>query len=254
MKQTFITCGAMLIAFNLCAESKPRAEAHFRVTDDLPKLHLEATTWYCGVFSVSNTGDVAFVIVTDKMLFCEAARFYREGTEEQQRVEEGLGRAGPRREAERKKAENEYYYCLEEKVPTKTLQPGQSISFECDCFFRMQFGTPVGVYKAEMYLGHGTWIPVHITPTLGTLFPVEMDKKGTSMGDFYYSPEGTSQYLYVKTGDGKFKRAGEMKLGSNPKKEGEDAVTFESPDGTKKKLTRERARQIIHEQRNQQKE
>ncbi|MCL2876882.1 MAG: hypothetical protein FWF12_11515, partial [Betaproteobacteria bacterium] len=75
---------------------------------------------------------------------------------------------------------------------------------------------------------------------------------GAPIGDFYYSQMGTNQYLYVKTDDGKFKQASEMKLGSRPEKEkGDDTVTFVSPDDETKKLTRDQARQIVHEREQQ---
>ena len=142
------------------------------------------------------------------------------------------------------------YEGVVEKYPdsVKVLQPGESVSFEYkDIRFIVPLGVHLaGIYKAEMYLGNDTWIPVHITPTLYTLYTVANNPK-----DFFYSKEGTNQYLYIKT-DGKFKRVGEMKLGSRPEKEkDEEAVTFESPDGVKKKLTRDQARQIIREREQQ---
>ncbi|MCL2876881.1 MAG: hypothetical protein FWF12_11510 [Betaproteobacteria bacterium] len=246
MKKMVILCGIMLGILSLY--SKPKADAYFRVTNDLPKHG--GGTWN-GIFSVTNTGETAFVVVTDKEWSGETVRFYAEGTEEQQRVEEALGRAQPRRDAERKEAIDAFYICVEQKKTMKTLQPGDGISFECECIFKFQHGTPIGLYKAEMYLGHDTWVPVHITPTLGILRPTQYDK-GIPAGDFYYSQMGTNQYLYVKTEDGKFKQASEMKLGSRPEKEkGDDTVTFVSPDGETKKLTRDQARQIAREREQQ---
>jgi len=87
---------------------------------------------------------------------------------------------------------------------------------ERNCPFHAFPGVSSGIYKAEAYLGHDTWVPVHITPTLGTLLPIKHDSREPA-GDFYYSQEGTNQYLYVKMDD-KFKRAGEMSLGSRPEK------------------------------------
>jgi len=254
MKQLFLVYGITLIALFLNAEVKPNADVYFSVTDDLPKLKTEPTLWYHGILSVTNTGDVAFVVITHEMMFCEAARFYREGDDAWQRVEDETARGKQRRESERKNSENEYYSCLEENVPTKMLQPGESISFECQCHFIAPFSTPVNIYKAEMYLGHGTWVPIHITPTLGFLLPVGRGNKGMSPEDFYYSQEGTNQYLYVKEGDN-FKRVSEMKLKSRPEKDDKDgALIFDMPDSTKKKLTREQARQIIHEREQRKKQ
>jgi len=160
-----------------------------------------------------------------------------------------------RKEQERKEVANFYYIAIE-KYPecVKTLQPGENVTFESKFCFPVPFGTSGDLYKAEMYLGHDMWVPVHITPTLGTLYAIKHDSREPA-GDFYYSREGTNQYLYLKTEDGKFKRAGEMRLGSKPEKDKkEDTVTFVSPDGTTKRLTRDQARQIVNEreQKNQQ--
>ena len=256
MKQAFIImCGVALMVSNLHSESKPKADAHVRITDDLPKLRTGVMTWYNGVLSITNTGEVAFVIVTDEKCSGETILFYQEGTEEQQRNFENVHGWGKQwREQERKEVANNYYSCIEEEITTVTLQPGVDIALRCKFFFRIPLGAPGGVYKAEMYLGYDTWTPVHITPTLGTLFATEFDKDGKPTGDFYYSQEGTNQFLYLKSEDGKFKRVSEMKLNSTPKKEQEeDPVTFETPDGEKKKLTNTQAKQIVHEreQKNQ---
>jgi len=251
MKKMMILCGVMLNMINLHSEPKPNADAHFRVTEDLPKLQLGPVLWYNGILSVTNTGEVVFVVVSDKECVGETIRFYREGNEEWQRLEDESVRGKQRREQERKEAASEYYSCIEGNISTKTLLPGESASFECRCLFRLPLGTPGNIYKAEMYLGHDTWIPVHITPTLGMLFATAWGKDGKPTGDFYYSQEGTNQYLYVKMDD-KFKRAGEMSLGTRPEKgKDEDAVTFETPDGETKKLTRDQARQIAREREQQ---
>jgi len=251
MKKMVMLCGIMLAMLNLSANPKPKAEAHFRVTEDLPKLLTGAVLWYDGIFSVTNTGDIAFVVVTDKEWSGETILFYREGTEEQQRLEDEY-RGGKRwREQMRKAAIDDFYICVEKNKAMTTLQPGESISFECRCVFKHQLGAPASLHKAEMYLGHDTWVPVHITSILGVLHPTAWGKDGKAAGDFYYSKMGTNQYLYVKVDD-KFKRVGEMKLGARPEKEkDEDAVTFVSPDGATKKLTRDQARQIVHEREQQ---
>ena len=249
MKRVLMMMCAM--GFSVCAEPKPKAEAHLRITDDLPKLRVHPSDGYSGVFSVTNTGEVAFIVITDSE-WADATRFYQEGDEEKQRYEDEYGRGKQRREEERAWARR-LYEGVVQKYPasTKVLQPGESISFEYKDFtFLLPYGVPGGVYKAEMYLGNDAWAQIYITPTLYTLGAVSWNKDKTP-GDFFYSKEGTNQYLYVKT-DGKFKRVGEMKLGSRPEKEkDEEAVTFESPDGVKKKLTREQARQIIREREQQ---
>jgi len=248
-------CVNLLTVFSLCAGPKPKADAHLRITGDLPKLKITPTLYYDGVFSITNTGDVAFVIVTDKDWSGETTRFYEEGDEEQQRLEDEFGRGTQRREEERREVTDFYHHVIE-KYPelVKTLQPGESSTFESKFVFRLPFNTPAGIYKAEMFLGGNTWIPVNITPTLGMLFPIERDKKGMPAGTFYYSQEGTNQYLYVKEGD-KFKRASEMKLKSRPEKDDKDgAVTFDTPDGSKKRLTQEQARQVIHEREQRKKQ
>ena len=251
MKKTIMLCGILSGMFNLGAGLNPKAEAYFRVTDDLPKLKTGIVLWYNGVFSVTNTGDVAFVVVTDKECAGETFRFYLEGTEEQQRVEEEIGRAKSRREAERKEAIDYFYLCMEHNKETATLQPGEGISFECRSVFQRPLGSPGTLYKAEMYLGYNTWVPVHITPTLGALHPVTWGKDGKPTGDFYYAQMGTNQYLYVKMED-KFKRVGEIKLNSTPlKEEGEDAVTFELPNGAKRKLSRDQAQKIVRDREQQ---
>jgi len=250
MKKMIMLCGIISLALASYAQPKLNADAHFKITDNLPKYG--GGWWYNGVLSVTNTGEGTFVIVTDKEWAGETIRFYQVGTkEEQQALENTHGWGREIRTQERKEALDGFYISVEKNKAMTTLQPGESVSFECRGCFKLQHGAPGGFYKAEMYLGHDTWVPVHITPTLGTLYAVAWGKDGKPTGDFYYSQEGTNQYLYVKVDD-KFKRAGEMRLGSKPVKEkAEDAVTFESPDGTTKKLTRDQARQIVNEREQQ---
>ena len=251
MKRMMILCGMVLSTLNLYSEPKPKAEAHFRVTDDLPKFPTSPVIWWNGIFTVTNTGEVAFVVVTDKEWSGETIRFYLEGTEEQQLVEEARGNAKQRRDTERKEALDAFYICEKQNKAMTILQPSESISFECRCIFRRPFGAPGGFYKAEMYLGRDTWGPVHITPMLGVLHPTVWGKDGKPTGDFYYSRMGTNKYLYVKMED-KFKRVGEIKLNSTPlKEEGEDAVTFELPNGAKRKLTLEQAQKIVRDREQQ---
>ena len=251
MKQVVsVVCGIMLTAFNLYSEAQPKADAYFRVTDELPKY--KDWGWYNGILSVTNTGGIAFAVVTDRGWSGEAVRFYQEGDEKQQRVEEERGRVRQRREQERAWALDAYNISIEKYPETvKTLQPGESVSFECKVVFQLPFDVPGGVYKAEMYLGHDTWVSVHITPTLGTLYALEWGKDGKPTGNFYYYQAGTNQYLYVKVEE-KFKRVAELKLDSRPeKKKDEETVTFQSPDGTRKTLTREQAAEIIREREQQ---
>jgi len=253
MKQVLITtCGVVLTACSAYSDVKPKADVHLRVTDELPKPRI-FNKGYSGVFSVTNTGEVAFTIVTDKEWSAETTRFYQEGTEEEQRAFENThGMGSQLKEKERREVRGNYEFGIREYPETaKTLQPGESISFRCENFFILPaFGAPAGFYKAEMYLGHDTWVPVHIAPTLGTLYAIKHDSREPA-GDFYYSQEGTNQYLYVKVDD-KFKRVGEMKLKSTPRKEGkENTVTFETPDGETKKLTRDQAREVVREREQQ---
>jgi len=251
MKQMMIVCGVMLTTLNLLANPKPKADVHLKITDDLPKLGA-LRDGYNGICSVTNTGEVAFILVSYK----DSIRFYREENEEQQRKYENVYGLALKRQREQERAEvkDDYYFGIEKYPETvKTLQPGESITFKCEKFY---FNSPFGVsgeiyYKAEMYLGNDTWVPVHITPTLGTLLPVIHDSRDPTT-DFFYSQEGTNQYLYVKV-DEKFKRISEMKLGSRPRKDWEGSVTFDTLDGTQKKLTHAEARQIIDEREQKEK-
>ena len=242
-----IMFGIISMVFSLNAESKPKADVYVRVTDELPKLWTGTTPLYNGILSVTNTGEQAFIVFTDDTYLGDTIRFYQEGNEDQQRVEDALGRTKQRREEDRQEVSGDYYYYLEKKESTKILQPGENITLKCKFYFRLPFSSPGGIYKGEMYLGDDTWVPVHITPTPSVLVPLEYDR-GKPVGDFYYAKEGTNKWLYVKTDDGTFKRVREMKLGAKPQKEKEEnAVTFEALDGTREKLTSEQARQIIHD-------
>jgi len=244
MKKTIMLCGVLLAVPGLCADPKPQADVHLTITDDLPRLGVGVK--YNGIFSITNTGSVAFSVVTNKEWSTETTRFYQDGN-----VEAHRGAAEEWKNRHRREVTDTRHFVMgRHPEDVKTLQPGESVTFESICAFYAVPGLPSGNYKAEMYLGENTWVPVRITPTLGTLFPVTYNGKPT--GDFYYSQEGTNQYLYVKTEEGKFKRVGEMKLGSKPLKEKtEDTVTFVSPDGATKKLTRDQAREIIREREQQ---
>jgi len=143
----------------------------------------------------------------------------------------------------------------------RTIEPGQTYTWGCtsefpdsmifDSLLHWINGTcisaktnQVNIY-AQVLVRPNQWVYSN-TNTLYTLFPAYThDGKAAC---FYYSKETTNQYLYVKTSEGKFKLVNEMKFDTRPEKEkDEDAVTFELPDGTKKKLTFEQARQIINE-------
>ena len=249
MKNLFVIIGITASVLNALSDPTLKADAYLKITDDLPKW--DPRDSYSGILSVTNTGEVAFTVVTGGEWYSEAIRFYQEGDERQQQVEEKSGRAKQRREQERTEVMSTYDWCLEKGNPRKTLQPGEGISFECvHIIFSLPFSTPGGIYKAEMYLGDDTWSPVHITPAPHSAFPVSFNKDGTPK-DFFYSKNGTSQWLYVKENNGKLKRVSKIKPDSTPMTEGDDAVTFESSDGTKKKLTRDQARQIIREREQQ---
>jgi hypothetical protein len=255
MKRMLVAiCGIALTMLNGYSEPKPKADVYVRITDDLPKLVTGVMLYYNGILSVTNTGEIAFVVVADERCVGGTIFFYQESDNEeiQRNYEAAHGGQGKRwREEERKEVSEDYYSYIKEKLATVTLQPGENIALKCKFDFRRLPDAPTGVYKGEMYLGQDTWVPVHITPTPSVLGPVDWDR-GKPTGDFYYAKEGTNQYLYIKMDDGKFKRAGEMKIGSRPQKEREEnAVTFESPDGAKKKLTHAEARQIIQEREQQ---
>ena len=250
-----IMLGILSMAFSLNAESKPKADINVRITDDLPKLRTGVMLYYNGILSITNTGETAFVVVTDERCVGGTIFFYQESENEmeQRNYEAAHGGQGKREKEEARKEVSDYYYsCFKEKITVKTLQPGENIALKCKFYFWRSPDAPSGIYKGEMYLGQDTWAPVRsITPTPSVLGSVDWDK-GKPTGDFYYAKEGTNQYLYVKMDDGKFKRTGEMKVGSRPQKEKEEnAVTFESPDGTRKKLTHTEARQIIQEREQQ---
>jgi len=255
MNKLLATSAIVSLAFFLCAENRPSADVHLRVTSSLPIPPQEGCS---GIFTVTNTGTVAFAIVTDKDGSAETTRFYRESDEEHQRVEEERGYGKERKEKERREVKSTYYWGIEKYPETvKTLQPGESVSFECKGFYFTLPSLVLGwadIYKAEMYLGYDTWTPITISPPIGYIRNVEERESGKD-NVFVFAREGTNQFLYLKLEDSKFKRVGEMKLGAKPQKEqDEDAVTFVSPDGETKKLTRDQARQIIREreQENQQ--
>ena len=243
MKKTVIIMfGSVAIGFGMCAEPKPKADVHLRITSDLPQLGISAR--HNGIFSVTNTGEIAFTVVTGGEWAFSTIRFYEEGGEAWQQDYHKSGKGKQREMDEREEAIASIAFCLERGYPNKILLPGESVSFKLANFsFPTPPGEPRGLYKAEMYLGHDTWVPVHITPTIYPLEVVAGSK------EFFYSKEGTNQWLYVKTDDDKFKRVSKMKFDSRPLRK-DDTVTFEALDGTKKKLTREQARQIINEARN----
>lgn len=241
MNRSYIMFVLLMTTFCIVAKEKPRADVFLRVTSDLPKW--SSDTGYSGYFSVTNTGTVPFVIITDEEWSGEVTWFYREGDGEQQLMEDLLGGATKWKEEERAKIADNYYFSIDRKKPHTILKPREGITFYCKTFyFNYRFSAPIDIYKAEMFLGSDTWVPVHITPTLGTLFAVSY-KKGKPDGDFYYSKEGTNQYLYLKD-DNKFKRIGQIKIGSKPKII-EDGVVFNSPDGSTNEITRTAALQII---------
>ena len=230
----------MLIAFNLSAESKPSAEISLRITSELPLV--DPSGKCSGVLSITNIGQIAFNVITDEDYGYGGIHAYRDYAEEKQLLEDNHFGGAQRKAFEREQVKSDYYFRAE-KGGIKTLLPSEGISIKIP-FFWFE-GMQGNVYAAEMFLGHDTWIPIKITPAIGHLIPIGRDK--TSTNRFYYSQEGTNQYLYIKEDD-KFKRVGEMKPGSKSKKEEkEDIVTFETPDGATNKFTRDQARQIVRE-------
>jgi len=248
MKKLMPMCAIVSVALCVCAEQKPNASVSLNVTSRLPISPSEGCS---GIFTVKNTGEVPFVVVTDAEWSAVAIWFYREGNEEQQRIEEKRGYMKQWKERGRAEVASNYKSCIAKNKATKVLQPSESITFYCNKFyFDGMPSTPSTIYKAEMYLGNDTWIPVTISPPIGFIRYVD-SKEWNKDNVFVYALEGTNQYLYVKAGD-EFKRVGEMKLDSTPKREREEnAVTFELPDGTRKKLTHTEARQIIQEREQQ---
>ena len=241
MKWSYIVFVILMTKVCIYAKEKPCADVFLKVTCDLPKW--SSDTGYSGYFSVTNTGTVPFVVITDEEWSGETTRFYREGDGEAQRMEDALGGAKKWKENERAKIVANYYFCIDQKKPHTILMPGEGITFHCKMFyFNYRFSAPIDIYKAEMFLGNDTWVPICITPTLGSLFAVSY-KKGKPDGDFYYSKEGTNQYLYLKDGN-QFKRIGKMKVGAKPKLT-EDGIIFGSVGGGTQKITRTTAVQII---------
>lgn len=241
MTRIWFTFGILLVAFNVRAKGTLQADVFLKVTSELPKW--QADTSYTGVFSITNTGQVPFVVITDGEWCGETVRFYREGEEKQQRIENGFGYGEQRKKRERTEVKDMYHVCLEKGRESKILQPGDNITFECKNFyFTQQFSAPADVYKAEIYLGDDVWIPVIITPTLGTLFAVPFENGKTDV-TFFYSKEGTNQYLYIKA-DELIKRVDEMELNSKPRQIN-DIIMYNSIKGIPKKLTRDAAKKIV---------
>jgi len=240
MKKLLMTICGIMMGLNVCAEPhQPKADVYLKITSG---PHFGRNVTYNGVFSVTNTGEIAFTVVTGGLWINGTIRFYREGDEEYQRRETEILKSKEREREERRDVRQMYDWSIEKGAPTKTLQPGEGFSFECkNIIFVAPLHGSGDIFKAEIYLGHDTWVPVHIMPTLYSRIPVYDQGK---LGNLFYSKEGTNQYLYVKMDDGEFKRVSEIKLGSKPRTDGEDGVAFELPDGTKKKLTSTEARQL----------
>jgi len=249
MKKGITMCVAALVAFYVCAEQKPNASVSLCVTSRLPIFPGEGCS---GVFTVKNTGEVPFVVVSDEEWSAVAIWFYREGNEEQQRIEEKRGYMKQWKERGRAAVASDYKSCIAKNKATNVLQPNESITFNCKKFyFDGMPGTPSTFYKAEMYLGNDTWVPVEISPPIGYVRHVSL-RESRKDNVFVYAQEGTNQFLYLLT-NGEFERISEMKLGSQPEKWGEDAVMFDTPTGVKKRLTLAEAKQAAQqrEQQNQ---
>lgn len=230
MKKLYFLIGAVLMVLRVCAEQKPKADVFLRVTSELPMF----CTGHCsGIFTVTNTGHVPFVVITDTNRVGNMVRFYRSYEGERQRIEDEHWNIS-RNIREREVVLSDYHFWLNKKVKSKTLQPGETVMIECPFFVFEDSGMSGGdICKAEMILGSDTWVPVCITPPVGFFLPANHLNQNID-GEFYYAKEGTNLYLYLKT-DGKFKRTGEMKLDSKPKQQG-DVVTFTSPEGVQKQL------------------
>ena len=252
MKKLLLACVTVSLTFCLYAEQVPSASVDLRITSRLPILPQEGCS---GVFTVKNIGTVTFDVFTGKEWSAETTRFYRDNDDARQRVEDETVQGKQRRKDERKEVAIAYYTAVKmypEQV--RTLRPEESVTFESENFyFTLATSGWADIYKAEMYLGRDTWVPVTISPAIGYVRHVDLTESGKN-NVFVFAREGTNQYLYIEADNGNFDRVGEMKLGNKPKKDREGAVTFDTTDGTKEKLTRERARQIIHEREQQKKQ
>lgn len=242
MKRMFCLLGCVFQVCFLYAQ-KPEADVFLRVTNERETFSTMAT--YKGVFTITNIGLVPFSVVTNVSnmglaSIADMVYFYRDYDGERKRWEDEH-EGGQIKDQQRRQVIENYRNMHEKGVKSKLLRPGESVSVECPAFgFEgLWYGD---IFKADMYLGDDTWEPVCITPTIGIMRPLSK-VKGESAVVFYYSKEGTNQYLYLKLDD-KFKRICEMKLGSKPKQD-KDVVIIESVDGVRKKLTRDAATRIV---------
>ena len=249
MKKLLLMCTVAAWVFCLYAENKPNASVHLRVTNRLPIRPQDGCS---GVFTVTNIGKEAFQVFTGNGRSDWTMRFYRESDDPQQQDDKEKRHEKQREARERRDVVNLYHIAIE-KYPEdiKTLRPMESTFWECDnIYFTLSLSSWSNIYKAEMYLGDDTWVPVTISPPIGYIRHVDLSESDKD-NVFVFAQEGTNQFLYLKT-EGEFKRVGEMALKSTPKKvDKENAVTFVSPDGKLKKLTREQAAEIIREREQQ---
>jgi hypothetical protein len=195
---------------------------------------------YCsGNFTITNNGKTSFVIVADPENIDGSVHLYRDYEGDRQQMEDEHWGGLQRKKERREWGVSVYEHCLANNKKTLRLLPGESATFYCE---NLHFAEGGDIYKAEMYLGDGTWAPVGILPPIGYVIKINPNNREDDDA-LYYSREGTNQYLYLKTG-GNFKRVDEMKLGSKPKQE-KDGVTFVSPDGVQKGLTHAEAKQVV---------
>ena len=240
MKKMCFLIGAFFMVLRMCAEQRPNADVFLRITSELPMF----CTGHCsGIFTVTNTGPVPFVVITDTNRVGNMVRFYRSYEGERQRIEDEHWNKD-RNIREREMVLSDYHFWISKNVKSITLQPGETVTIECPFFVFEDSGMSGGdICKAEMSLGRDTWVPVCITPPVGLLLPTNHLNHNID-DEFYYAKEGTNQHLFLKV-DGRFKRVCEIKRDTKPKQEG-DTITFTSPEGVQKKIRLVDAKQTIH--------
>lgn len=244
MKRILVSLGCVLVVC-LASAQKPQADVLLKI--DKEKMSFSTADTYRGVFTITNKGEVPFSVITNVSNMglagiADMVYFYRDYDGERKRWEDERG-GGQIKDQQRRQVVENYHIMLKNGVKSRLLRPCESVTVECPefCFEGLLYGD---VFKAEMYLGDGTWAAVCIEPAIGLMKPLVRGKGGREDA-FYYSKEGTNQYLYVKKSDG-FKRICEIKLDSKPKQD-KDVVIFESVDGVTNRLSRDAAERIIRE-------
>ena len=213
------------------AETRLNADAMLLITNSLPIL----PSGHCsGILTITNTGTMPFMVVTNLNRADMPIYFRKEFTRGQEDADDHF-RGGEQRKLQQKFQLIEYYTELIKTDAARSLLPNEHVTIPVPYF---TFEGDGEIYKSELYIGNGTWVSVNITPAIGHAKRVVGQNNS-----FWYSKEGTNQYLYLKDGN-QFKRIGEMKTGTKPKAT-EDGVIFYLPDGSTHQVTRATAMQII---------